>query len=160
MACIGPLPLSPDPMDEIDRRIINDLQGGFPLSERPYADAADSLGIGENELIGRLQAMLDQGVLSRFGPMFNADRMGGAFTLAAMQVPKERFETVAAQVNAWPEVAHNYEREHALNMWFVIGVGRPERIVAVIRGIEAETGLRVFDMPKLEEFFVDLRFVA
>ena len=60
--------------------------------------------------------------------MFNADRMGGAFTLAAMQVPPDELDTVAAAVNEWPEVAHNYERDHALNMWFVIGVDRPERV--------------------------------
>jgi len=147
-------------MDDIDRRIVNELQGGFPLCEQPFAAAATRLGLSEATLIDRLQRLLDDGVLSRFGPMFNADRMGGAFTLAAMRVPAEEFDTVAAEVNEWPEVAHNYERDHALNMWFVIGVDRPERVDEVIAGIERQTGHAVYNMPKLEEFFVGLRFEA
>ena len=147
-------------MDSIDRRIVNELQGGFPLCERPYEKAAEDLGLEEADLIERLHAMLDKGVLSRFGPMFNADRMGGAFTLAAMAIPADDFEAVAAQVNEWPEVAHNYERDHALNMWFVIGVDRPERVDEVIAEIEERTGYLVYNMPKLEEFFVGLRFDA
>lgn len=147
-------------MDAIDRRIINELQGGFPLCERPYAAAAAALGLGETELIDRLRTLLDNGVLSRFGPMFNADRMGGAFTLAAMQVPCNELDAVAAQVNEWPEVAHNYERDHALNMWFVIGVDKPERVNEVIAEIEEKTGHTVYNMPKTEEYFVGLRFDA
>ncbi len=147
-------------MDAIDRRIINELQGGFPLCERPYAAAAAALGLGEAELIDRLRTLLDNGVLSRFGPMFNADRMGGAFTLAAMQVPCNELDAVAAQVNEWPEVAHNYERDHALNMWFVIGVDKPNRADEVIAEIEEETGHTVYNMPKIEEYFVGLRFDA
>lgn len=147
-------------MDATDRRIINALQGGFPLCDRPFAEAAKPLGLSEAELIDRLEAMLERGVLSRFGPMFNADRLGGAFTLAAMEVPGEELEAVAAQVNEWPEVAHNYERDHTLNLWFVIGVDRPERVAEVITGIEQATGRTVYNMPKLEEFFVGLRFQA
>jgi len=109
-------------MDEIDKRIINGLQGGFPLSERPYRDAARVLGIAEGDLIRRLSNLIDQGVLSRFGPMYDAERMGGAFCLCAMAAPAERFEEIAARVNAHCEVGHNYERAHALNMWFVLAV--------------------------------------
>ncbi|MBX6366892.1 MAG: AsnC family transcriptional regulator, partial [Rhodospirillales bacterium] len=107
-------------IDATDRRIIDALQGGFPLTERPYADAAAALGIEEAELLSRLERLLAEGVLSRFGPLYNAERLGGAVTLAAMAVPRERFEEVAALVNAHPEVAHNYERDDALNMWFVV----------------------------------------
>jgi len=147
-------------IDATDRAIINALQGGFPLSDRPYAEAAGRLGIDEAELIRRIDRMLDSGVASRFGPMFNADRMGGAFSLCALAVPPERFEDVAALVNAHPEVAHNYERRHQLNMWFVLASDDPVRIRHVVRAIEAETGLVVFDFPKLEEYFVGLRIEA
>ena len=147
-------------IDAVDRRIINALQGGFPVSPRPYAEAAEQLGITETELIGRLECLLDAGVLSRFGPMYHAERMGGGLTLAAMQVPDERFEAVADQVNAHPEVAHNYARDHALNMWFVVATDRPEAISKTLDVIAAETGLEVLDMPKLKEFFVGLRFEA
>ena len=80
--------------------------------------------------------------------------------LAAMAVPEDRFATVARQVNAHVEVAHNYRREHALNMWFVLASEAPERIDAVRADIERETGLTVLPMPKVEEYFVGLRLEA
>jgi DNA-binding Lrp family transcriptional regulator len=145
-------------MDALDRCIVNELQGGFPLSERPYAEVAARLGTSEDELLVRLERLLADGVLTRFGPMYHAERLGGALTLAAMQVPEADFERVAAQVNAHPEVAHNYARDHAFNMWFVLATETPERIGEVIAAIERETGLKVYNMPKLEEFYVGLRF--
>jgi len=147
-------------MDALDRAIINSLQGGFPLSERPYAEAAARLGTSEYDLLRRIDALLATGTLTRFGPMYHAERLGGALTLAAMKVAAEDFERVAALVNAHPEVAHNYAREHAFNMWFVLATDTPERIQAVIREIEDETGYKVYNMPKLEEYFVGLRFEA
>jgi DNA-binding Lrp family transcriptional regulator len=100
------------------------------------------------------------GVLSRFGPLYNADRLGAAVTLAAMRVPEAGFDEVAETVNARPEVAHNYARDHAFNMWFIIAADSRDRIDEVIAGIEAETGLEVYDMPKTQEFFVELRLEA
>jgi DNA-binding Lrp family transcriptional regulator len=147
-------------MDTLDRAIINELQGGFPLSERPYADAAARLGTSEDELLRRIDTLLAGGMLSRFGPMYHAERLGGALTLAAMQVPEADFERVAALVNAHPEVAHNYARDHAFNMWFVLATEIPGRIDAVIAEIEHETGLKVCNLPKLEEFYVGLRLEA
>ena len=147
-------------MDAVDRCIVNGLQGGLPLSERPYADAAERLDLSEAELIERLRKLLAEGVLSRFGPMYHAERLGGRLTLAAMVVPQTRFDAVADIVNDFPEVAHNYARDHALNMWFVVATDRPERIGEVLGEIERKTGLTVYDMPKIEEFFVGLRFVA
>jgi DNA-binding Lrp family transcriptional regulator len=147
-------------LDELDRRIVNGLQGGFPLSERPFTDAAERLQMDEETLIARLRGLLERGVLSRFGPLFNAERMGGAFSLVAMSVPPDALERVAGQVNAYREVAHNYEREHAFNLWFVLAVARPERIREVLAEIEAVTGYPVYDMPKEREFFVELRLRA
>src|SRR5574343_1718999 len=97
-------------LDATDRAIIDTLQGDFPLCERPYAQAAERLGIGEADLLSRLERMLEDKVLTRFGPMFQIERMGGAFVLAALAVPEDRFEAVAEQVNAFPQVAHNYRR--------------------------------------------------
>ena len=147
-------------MDSIDRDIINNLQGGFPLSERPYADAAARLGLTEDELIRRLDGMLEKGALTRFAPMYHAERLGGALTLAAMKIPPPDFERVAGIVNGFPEVAHNYAREHEFNMWFVLATETPARINEVIGEIEKATGYAVYNMPKLEEFFVGLRFEA
>ncbi len=147
-------------LDEIDRRIINGLQGGFPLSERPYADAAAALGLDEDALLMRLQRLVGQGVLSRFGPLYNVERMGGSLVLAAMRVPAPRLEQVAAQVNAHPEVAHNYARDHEFNLWFVISALDTAAVRDLIRTIEQETGLRVYSFPKRREFFIGLRLEA
>ena len=143
--------------DPTDRAIINGLQGGFPLTERPFRDAGHELGLSEGELIEGVQHLIDTGRLSRFGPLWNAEGLGGDVCLCAMAVPAERFDAVAAQVNAHPEVAHNYERTHALNMWFVISADRLERIGEVARIIEAETGIQVYRMPKTREFYVGFR---
>jgi DNA-binding Lrp family transcriptional regulator len=145
-------------MDAVDRRIVNGLQGGFPIAERPFAEAAAKLDLTEDELIERLGRLLAEGRLSRFGPLYNAERLGGAVTLAAMAVPEPEFDKVAEAVNAHPEVAHNYARDHTLNMWFVISTDRPHHIDEVIEAIEEETGLAVYEMPKLEEFTIGLRF--
>ncbi len=145
-------------MDALDRRIINELQGGFPVCEQPYREVAERLDSSESELITRIGCMLDDGLLTRFGPMFHAEHMGGALSLCAMRVPPERFDAVANTVNALPEVAHNYQRDHEMNMWFVLATETPESLQAAIDTIETETGLKVFNLPKLEEFYVGLHF--
>lgn len=146
----------PAELDAADRGIVNRLQDGLPLVERPYAAVAAELGLSEGELLYRLERLLEAGVLSRFGPMYHAERLGGGLTLAALEVPEADFERVTAAVNAFPEVAHNYRREHRLNMWFVLATETPERIGETITAIEAATGLAVFNMPKQEEFHVRL----
>ena len=147
-------------LDSIDRAIVDTLQGGFPLCERPYAVAAERLGVGEDELLQRLEKLLADKVLTRFGPMVQIERMGGAFVLAALAVPEERYEAVAAQVNALPQVAHNYRREHKLNMWFVLATETPAGIPAAIAQIEAATGLKVHAFPKEREYFVEMKLEA
>ena len=97
-------------MDDLDRAIVNRLQGGFPLGERPFLEAAAALGITEDGLLSRLKDLLEGGVLTRFGPLYDAEKLGGRLSLCAMSVPACDFERVAALVNAHPEVAHNYER--------------------------------------------------
>ena len=147
-------------MDDIDREIVNGLQGGFPLCERPYASAAARFGLSEAELIERLKKLLEEDVLTRFGPLFDAERLGGAFTLCAMSVPEPDFERVAALVNAHREVAHNYEREHQLNMWFVLAARSRDDIARLIAAIERETGYPVLDLPREDEYFIELRLTA
>lgn len=144
-------------MDEFDSAIVNRLQGGFPLVARPFAVVAAELGLAEEDLIARVGKLLGEGVLTRFGPMYQVEHMGGAFSLAAMRVPPGDFDRVAAIVNALPEVAHNYEREHAYNLWFVLATETPEGIARAITRIERETGLPVLNLPKLREFFVELK---
>jgi DNA-binding Lrp family transcriptional regulator len=147
-------------MDQIDRDIINGLHGGLAICERPYLEAAQRLGLEEDALLARLARMLEEGVLTRVGPLYQIERMGGAFTLAALHAPAERYEQVAQQVNALPQVAHNYARDHELNMWFVIATETPGEIDAVIAQIERETGCDVFNFPKSREYFVELKLKA
>ena len=147
-------------MDSIDAGIVNCLQEGLPVCTRPFDDVAATLGLSVDELLSRVQRLLDDKVLTRFGPMYNAENMGGALSLCAMQVPANRYEQVTAEVNAFPEVAHNYERDHLLNMWFVIATEHPEQAGAVIRQIEQTTGCQVYDMPKQEEFYIGLKLAV
>ncbi len=145
-------------MDAIDRAIINGLQGDFPICDHPYAVVAAHFGIDETELLHRLERMLENKQLSRFGPMYHAERLGGGLSLCAMRIPDQDFERVAEQVNSFPEVAHNYARDHEFNMWFVLATETPERIDEVLQEIEQLTGYRVYNMPKQEEFYIGLRF--
>ncbi len=151
----------PPVIDAVDRSIIDALQGGFPVCDRPYAAAAAQLGISEEVLLARLQSLLDRKVLTRFGPMFQIERMGGAFVLAAIAVPETDWERVNDAVNAFPEVAHNYRRESdlntPLNMWFVLATETKDGIPAAVRKIEAATGLPVYPFPKLKEYFVEMK---
>jgi siroheme decarboxylase len=143
-------------MDDTDRTLINRLQRGFPVSERPYLQVAQELGLGEEELIGRLKTLLERGTLTRFGPLYQAERLGGTYTLAAMEIPEADFERVNALVNAHPEVAHNYRREHAFNMWFVVAAANSTAVARTLADIERECACPVFEFPKLREYFVDL----
>ena len=146
-----------DALDSTDAMLIRRLHGGFPLNDTPYDEVARELGLDEADVLARLQRMLDDGVLSRFGPLFQIERAGGQFVLAAMQVPEERFDAVAEEVNALPEVAHNYRREHRFNMWFVVACATPQHANATCEHVQALTGLPVFAFPKEKEFFVELR---
>lgn len=147
-------------LDATDRTIVNSLQGGFPLVPRPFAAVAGRLGLDEADLIARIGRLVESGVLSRFAPMLDAERLGGAVCLCAMAVPAERFDAVAATLEAMPAVAHNYERRHALNMWFVLATETADGIAAAADAIEAATGLAVLRFPKEREFFVGMRVEA
>ncbi|MEQ1528145.1 MAG: AsnC family transcriptional regulator [Methylococcales bacterium] len=147
-------------MDDIDKLIINSLQEGFPTCAAPYQQVAATLDLTEAELIARLQTLLTNGTLTRFGPLYNAELMGGALTLAAVTVPEQRFNEVTDIINAFPEVAHNYARNHELNMWFVLATETPEQIQQTITAIEQQTGLTVYNMPKQKEYFVNLKLEA
>jgi len=99
-------------------------------------------------------------MLTRFGPMFDIERLGGAFTLAALAVPEERFDEVAEQLHDLPEVAHNYRREHAWNMWFVLACATEHDLTEALNHIETLTGLPLLNLPKEETYHVGLYFPA
>jgi len=148
-------------LSNLDKGLINLLQKGLPVCERPFAEIAktlndNSIETNEQEVIEHLQALRENKILTRFGPMFDAACLGGAFTLAALAVPEEDFEKVTELVNSFEQIAHNYRRDHTFNMWFVIGTESQDEIDQVILAIEEKTQLTVLNTPKLEEFYVGL----
>lgn len=152
--------LPSDALDATDRLLINRLQDGLPLTHDPFSPVAREAGIPETEVVDRIAALREIGAITRFGPFLDAEAMGGAFCLCAMAVPADRFDEVMTLVNAHAQVAHNYERQHKLNMWFVLACERPEEIAAAAAEIEGETGLKVLRFPKLKEFFIGFRVEA
>lgn len=152
--------LPPEALDATDRALINLLQEPLALCPAPFAEAAEHTGISEEEVVARLSRLRELGAITRFGPFLDAAAMGGAFCLCAMAVPEARFDAVVTLVNAHPEVAHNYQRQHRLNMWFVLACEKPAGIARTAARIEAETGLKVHLFPKLKEFFIGFRVAA
>lgn len=142
---------------QLERKILNDFQHNLPLSATPYADMACQLGIGEGALIGMLDELHKRGVISRIGPVFRPNRVGVS-TLAAMSVPVEQLECVARIISAFPEVNHNYEREHDYNLWFVVTACSEEHLDIVLHEIEVHTGYPLMSLPMLEDYFIDLGF--
>jgi DNA-binding Lrp family transcriptional regulator len=151
---------TPEVPDRIDLRLIDRLHGDLPLTERPFAEVGTELGISEDEVIERLRHLLARGTLTRFGPLFQIERAGGQFVLAAIEVPEGDFQRITAIVNGFPEVAHNYRREHRLNMWFVVAAESREAAADALARIAAATGLKVHAFPKEREYFVGLRLPA
>ena len=147
-------------LDAVDRQIIDKLQGDFPICARPYAEVAERLAISEEDLLSRLERLLADKVLTRFGPMFQIERMGGAFVLAALAAPEARYEEITELVNTLPQVAHNYRREHELNMWFVLATETQAGIAEAVACIERDTGLPVYAFPKEREYFVEMKLEA
>jgi DNA-binding Lrp family transcriptional regulator len=148
----------------VDRAVLNAFQGGFPVVERPFEPAASALAdygvdIDADELLTRVQDLDDAGVLTRFGALINAEAIGGTATLVATHAPEDSYDEHAELINAHPEVAHNYEREHPhLNMWFVVSVAEEGRVEEVLSEIEAETGEETYNLPKQQEFHVGAKF--
>jgi len=141
----------------LQRALLNNFQQGFPLSARPYADLAKQLGVSEQEVIQTLKELQESKTISRVGPVFRVGSVG-ASTLAAMAVPAERLEEVAALVNEYDAVNHNYEREHGFNLWFVATAADDEDLQDTLRDIEQRSGLEVMYLPMLEDYHIDLGF--
>ena len=143
-------------LSALERDFINNFQGNFPLQERPFEAIAAQLDSSEDTLIETVKNLKKKKLLTRFGPLYDAARLGGGLTLAAMVVPEDRYTIITELVNTYPQVAHNYRREHELNMWFVIATETPVEVVQVISSIEKTTRLTVYNFPKQLEFYIGL----
>lgn len=141
----------------LHKRLLNDYQHDFPLSARPYRDIADTLGVTEAEVLSAFGELNDNNFISRIGPVIPPNHIGVS-ALVAMSVPESQLQAVADKISAYPEVNHNYEREHRFNLWFVVIASDAEHLSAVIEAIERETAYPAMQLPMLDDFFIDLGF--
>lgn len=146
-----------DRLDPIDKRLLDEFPRDFPIVPRPFRHIAETLGCEESTVIARLSAQIAAGRIARIGATVRPNTVG-ASTLAALSVPLERIEEVAAQVGAHPGVNHSYLREHDWNLWFVATAPDVRALDACLDAIRAETGLTLLDLRLIRPFNIDLGF--
>ena len=144
-------------LTDLHKRLLNDFQRDFPLSPRPYQDIADALGVSEDDVLSALTELNERNYISRIGPIIPPNQIGVS-TLVAMAVPEPQLQAVADKISAYPEVNHNYEREHRLNLWFVAIAADAAHLLAVLDTIEQDTGYKTLSLPLVDDFFIDLGF--
>lgn len=144
-------------MDDLQKGMIDHFQRDLPLVERPFAAIAEKLGVDEGTVIEALKVLKENGTLSRVGAVFTPNTVGHS-TLAAMAVEPGRLEQVAQLVNGFDEVNHNYEREHRLNLWFVVAAADTAGVEEVLERIEKMTGIKVLNLPMMKDYHLDLGF--
>jgi len=144
-------------IDDVDAALIDGYQSGFPIEERPFRRLAADLEIDESDAVERVRALKEEGIVRRFGAVLNPPVIGSS-TLAAVQAPEDRFEEIAAIINDYRQVNHNYARDHEWNMWFVVTAGSQQRRDEILAEIEAETGCAVLNLPMLTDYYIDLEF--
>jgi len=144
-------------IDATDAALIDGYQSGFPVEERPFRAVGEALGVAEAEALERVESLREAGIFRRFGAVLNPPVIG-ASTLAAIKAPEGRFDEIAATVNGYRQVNHNYRRDHEWNMWFVVTAGSLGTRDRIIREIEAETGCSVLVLPMLTDYYIDLEF--
>jgi DNA-binding Lrp family transcriptional regulator len=141
----------------LDFQLLNNYQHGFPLCHAPFARMAQEIASTEELVLASCARLQDEGRISRIGAVFAPHRVG-ASTLAAISVPPDRLAEVAALVSRFPEVNHNYEREHHFNLWFVVTSSSAQRLARVLAEIEAQCGLPVLRLPLQAQYHIDLGF--
>lgn len=144
-------------IEQLHYSLLNDFQRDFPLAARPYALIGERLAVPESEVINGLAYLRSCGKISRIGAVF-APRTIGASTLAALRAPSAQVDAIAEMISQRPDVNHNYRREHAWNLWFVITASTSERVDAALREIALASGSRVISLPLQDEFHIDLGF--
>ncbi|MEW6457817.1 MAG: AsnC family transcriptional regulator [Bacillota bacterium] len=146
-------------LDDTDRRLLELIQQQIPLSIRPYREIAAELGVQEAEVLERLVRLREAKIIRRMGGFFDSRKLGYTGTLCAMRVPGERIDGVAAVVNAYPEVSHNYLRDHEYNMWFTVLAPSAEAVQQIIDEIKTRAGIdHVLSLPAERVFKIKVRF--
>lgn len=146
-------------MDPVDRKLLNLIQADFPLSPEPYREIGKALGITGEEVLSRLRQMVESGLIRRLGGIFDSGMMGYHSTLCAMKVDEKRIDEVAAVVNSYPGVTHNYLRDHDLNMWFTATAPSKEELEEIIFKIKRDTGISdILNLPAQKLFKIRVNF--
>ena len=134
----------------LDYRLLNDFQRNFPLCPAPFAELAARLGVAESAVLRILEQLRRDGKIARVGAVFAPNRIG-ASTLAAMAVAPEKLRRVAETISRFPEVNHNYQREHRYNLWFVVIAGSEGRLQAALGAIEQAAGYPMLKLPLVQD---------
>ncbi len=116
------------PLEDTERKLLNLMQGKFPLARRPYAAVAEAAGISEEECLARVQRLLDDRIIRQVTPIFDTRAFGYGSMLVAAKVDPEHPWRAAKVINAHPGVSHNYLRNHDFNMWFTIAVEEDSKL--------------------------------
>jgi siroheme decarboxylase len=147
------------PLEDLDRAILNEIQSHFPLVVRPYEEMGKRLGVSEEEVLARVQAMHDAGVIRRIGANFTSRKLGYTSTLCAARVPPEKLEQFAAVVNRYPGVTHNYLRKHRYNVWFTLIAESTGRLAEILEEIKKASGVEeILSLPAREVFKIKVDF--
>jgi DNA-binding Lrp family transcriptional regulator len=146
-------------LDDLDRAILNEIQSNFPLVPRPYAEMGRRVGAGEEEVLARVAAMHEAGIIRRIGANFTSRKLGYTSTLCAARVPPENLESFAAVVNRYPGVTHNYLRKHRYNVWFTLIADSEARLAEILQEIrEASGATEILSLPAKEIFKIKVDF--
>ena len=145
-------------MNDLDARLLNLIQSGFPIVSRPYAEIGRALGISEDEALERTEMLIETGVIRRIGPAFATRKLGHVSTLVAAKVAPERLRVVADVVSSYPQVTHNYGREHEYNLWFTLVCRDDEAMRSVLSEIRERTGMEMHALPAERMFKLRVEF--
>jgi DNA-binding Lrp family transcriptional regulator len=148
----------PEPLDDLDKAILNEIQSHFPIVSRPYAEMGKRVGAPEEEVLTRVQALVDAGIIRRIGANFPSRKLGYTSTLCAASVPPEEVERFAETVNHYPGVTHNYLRRHRFNVWFTLIAESTARLEEILGEISRVTGIQVLSLPAQEIFKIKVDF--
>jgi siroheme decarboxylase len=146
-------------MDDIDKKLLNILQKEFPLTERPFSAVGKKCGLGEEEVINRVQKLKEKGIVRRIGAIFNGANLGRVSTLCAARVPQEKLDKFVAAVNAYSGVTHNYLRSNDYNVWFTVNAASLNEIVRFLAQLKENTGVKdILEMQAVRTFKIDASF--
>ena len=146
-------------MDDIDRKLLNEIQSDFPVTQRPYKDLGARLSCSEEDILKRIKRLKKEGIIRRIGGNFDSQRLGFTATLCAAKVPDDKIEEFVRVVNKYPGVTHNYLRDHHYNIWFTFVAPNMKAINRYIEEIIKYTGVReVLNLPAVETFKILVNF--